>query len=71
MDMTNLAAPVFAKKMHLAFTRGQRAKAIKMGRVSTEYDDDNADEYFFAGYDGLSWEQTIKKLHYERQKPCD
>jgi hypothetical protein len=45
-----------------AFRRGSAASFGKFSRTSTEYGDPALDDFFYAGYDGESWEQAVKRL---------
>jgi len=50
-----LAAP----QLLTAFRSGQRAKLRGMERLSPYYEMPPMDRYFFAGYDGKTWEEAI------------
>lgn len=45
-----------------AFRRGSAAAFGKLSRTSTEYENAEADQFFFAGYDGDSWEDAVKRI---------
>lgn len=45
-----------------AFRRGSAAAFAKFSRTSTEYGDPVLDDFFFAGYDGQSWEDAVKRI---------
>ena len=49
-------------RCYLAFRRGSAAHFGKFSRTSTEYGDPILDDFFFAGYDGESWEEAVKRL---------
>ena len=53
---------VLFHKFRLAFGAGVKAKRMDWARVSTVYGDPVADEFFFEGYDGKSWEEAVKRL---------
>jgi hypothetical protein len=50
------------QKCSRAFHAGKKAKTLDLARVSVVYDDALADEFFFDGYDGKSWEDAVKRL---------
>lgn len=45
-----------------AYRRGSGAHFGRLSRTSTEYGDPILDDFFFAGYDGESWEEAVKRL---------
>lgn len=53
---------VMFQKCSRAFHAGKKAKTLDLARVSVVYDDALADEFFFDGYDGKSWEDAVKRL---------
>lgn len=61
------AAMQFAYKAMFArcqklFYAGKRAKQMDWARTSTAYNDPAGDDFFFAGYDGESWESACKRI---------
>jgi hypothetical protein len=53
---------VLFQKFSAAFHAGAKAKRMQLARVSVIYGDPLADEFFFAGYDGQTWEEAVKKI---------
>lgn len=49
-----------ANRLNAAYSLGLKYKGIGMMRVSPIYDDELADQYFFAGYDGKPIEDVGK-----------
>lgn len=47
-------------RLEVAYSLGMKHKGIGMMRVSPIYDDELADQYFFAGYDGKPIEDVGK-----------
>jgi len=45
-----------------AWRRGSKAHDAHLARISTEYENAEADQFFFAGYDGLSWREAVKQI---------
>ena len=54
--------PAMFRRCRAAFHSGKRAKRMDWQRVSTAYCDALADEFFFDGYDGVFWEDAVKRL---------
>lgn len=50
---------------HTAYERGVHARKSGWERLSPYYEDEVSDVYFFAGYDGLKYEEILegKLLH--------
>lgn len=55
------ARQAITQKLTQAFHRGKRAADMKLSHTSTEYGDLTADEFFYAGYDGESWEAVVNR----------
>lgn len=49
-------------RAYRAFRRGSAANFGKFSRTSTEYGDPEADAFWFAGYDGKSWEEAVREI---------
>jgi len=45
-----------------AYTRGSAAKFAGYSRTSTEYENQEADQFFFAGYDGETWRDAVTRI---------
>ena len=53
---------VLFQKWNSAFHAGAKAKRMDWARVSTVYGDPIAEQFFFEGYDGKTWEEAVKHL---------
>jgi hypothetical protein len=49
----------FAKR---ALSAGRAAKFAHFARISPYYENPELDHFFFAGFDGQSWEEAVKDM---------
>jgi hypothetical protein len=62
VEHLKISATECARALAKAYAAGERARTCKYSRTSTYYNDPLADEFFYAGYDGLPWESVSRRL---------
>ncbi len=59
MDIGRTVKVIDEAQLHKARHAGRKAKIDGFARISPYYDCPPLDHYWFAGYDGKTWEQAV------------